>query len=102
MDAVDSQQEQQKASRGAKTAENMRYGQSISESGMGGKTTESEGTANQGKVLRCLGGLFYQSRKIMLALLGLSFGITSAEKASNDADESRRDQGYGPGSDVGA
>ena len=27
----------------------MRYGQTISEEGMGGKTTEAEGSANQGK-----------------------------------------------------
>lgn len=47
-DAVTSQQEQQKAERGEKTAENVRYGQSISEGGMGGKTTEAGGTANQG------------------------------------------------------
>ena len=48
-DAVTSQQEQQKAERGEKTAENVRYGQTISEAGMGGKTTEAGGSANQGK-----------------------------------------------------
>lgn len=47
-DAVDQQQEQDKADRGARTAENIRYGQTISEGGMGGKTTEAGGTANQG------------------------------------------------------
>ena len=47
-DAVDSQQAQEKADRGAKTAENVRYGQTISEGGMGGRITESEGSANQG------------------------------------------------------
>ena len=48
-DAVTSQQEQQKAERGEKKAENVRYGQTISEQGMGGKTTEAGGSANRGK-----------------------------------------------------
>lgn len=47
-DAVAEQQEQDKADRGAQTAENIRYGQTISEGGMGGKTTEAGGSANQG------------------------------------------------------
>lgn len=47
-DAVDQQQEQDKTQRGARTAENIRYGQAISEGGMGGKTTEAGGSANQG------------------------------------------------------
>ena len=37
--------------KGEKTAENIRYGQNISESGMGGKTTEVKGEAQQGKRL---------------------------------------------------
>lgn len=56
VDSVDSQEEQEKAERGAKTAENVRYGQTISEGGMGGKTTESGGGANQGRLWRFLGG----------------------------------------------
>ena len=32
----------------------MRYGQNISEGGMGGETTESGGSANQGTLLRSL------------------------------------------------
>ena len=47
-DAVISEQEQAKAERGERTAENVRYGQAISEQGMGGKTTTSGGSANQG------------------------------------------------------
>jgi len=35
--------------RGEKTAENIRYGQNISESGIGGKVTEVEGEAQQGR-----------------------------------------------------
>lgn len=53
MGAVSSQQQQQKVQRGEKTAENVRYGQKISEEGMGGRTTEAGGNANQGK-----GGLY--------------------------------------------
>lgn len=51
VDVVDSQQEQQNAARGEKTADNVRYGQNISEGGMGGKTTEAGGKANQGILL---------------------------------------------------
>ncbi|KAL6717485.1 hypothetical protein ACLMJK_005400 [Lecanora helva] len=80
VDAVDSQQQQQNAERGARTAENMRYGQTISEGGMGGKTNESEGSANQ----------------------GLGYGGADGETGSNNAEETRRNQGYGPGSGVGA
>lgn len=34
--------------RGNQTAENIRYGQKLSEDGMGGKTTGQQGEANQG------------------------------------------------------
>lgn len=40
--------EESKTERGERTAENVRYGQNISEGGMGGKTTEAGGSANQG------------------------------------------------------
>ena len=52
-DAVKEQQEQDKADRGARTAENVRYGQTISEGGIGGKTTEAGGSANQGSLSLC-------------------------------------------------
>lgn len=45
---MDSRLDQDKADRGAKTAENVRYGQAISEGGMGGKTDEAGGQANTG------------------------------------------------------
>lgn len=62
-DTVDSQQDQQNAERGAKTAENVRYGQAISEGGMGGKTTEAGGIANQGMFTQGLGqGLITDAR----------------------------------------
>ena len=48
MDAVDEQQEQTNAERGENTAENVRYGQNISEGGMGEMTTEGQGGGNQG------------------------------------------------------
>ena len=39
-------QTESKAERGEKTAENIRYGQGISEQGTGGQTTTSTGKAN--------------------------------------------------------
>lgn len=52
-DAVTSPKEQQKAERAEKMAENVRYGQTISEGGMGDKATKDGGSTNQGK-----GGLY--------------------------------------------
>ncbi|KAL8671850.1 MAG: hypothetical protein Q9168_003666 [Polycauliona sp. 1 TL-2023] len=78
-DAVKEQQEQEKADRGARTAENIRYGQTISEGGMGGKTTEAGGSANQG-----------------------GYGSTDGHAGQDNAEETRQEQGYGPGSGVGA
>ncbi|RVX70955.1 hypothetical protein B0A52_06113 [Exophiala mesophila] len=63
---------------GQRTADNIRYGQNISESGMGGKTTTSTGTANQE------GG----------------YGGTADQ--TTDQKNTRREQGYGPGSGIGA
>ncbi|KAL8953902.1 MAG: hypothetical protein Q9222_000276 [Ikaeria aurantiellina] len=77
-DAVAQQQQQDKADRGARTAENIRYGQTISEGGMGGKTTEAGGSANQG-----------------------GFGSTDKQSSLDSAEETREEQGYGPGSGVG-
>lgn len=79
VDATESRQEEQKSEQGTKAAENIRYGQNISESGMGGMTTEAQGTANQE-----------------------GFGGTGNQEGSYDAEESRRDQGYGPGTGIGA
>lgn len=50
-DAMAEQHEQDKADRGAQTAKNVRYGQNISEGGMGGKTTEAGGSAHQGTLI---------------------------------------------------
>jgi hypothetical protein len=44
--------QEQTREKGEKAAENIRYGQNISESGVGGKTTKNQGTANQG-IGRC-------------------------------------------------
>ena len=70
------------ADRAQKTTENIRYGQNISESGMGGKTTTSSGDAGQE------GG----------------YGGVERQKSHEeiDAKETREAQGYGPGSGVGA
>jgi hypothetical protein len=64
--------------RGQQTADNIRYGQNISESGVGGKTTTSTGSAEQA------GG----------------YGGKSDE--AEPQKQTRREQGYGPGSGVGA
>ena len=41
-------QAQQRAERGERTAENIRYGQTISEGGIGGMTKDQEGSVTQG------------------------------------------------------
>lgn len=70
---------QQHAAQGEKKAENIRYGQTISEGGMSGFTEGHSGEANQG-----------------------GFGRTkdaSDEGASTGAGESRRAAGYGGSED---
>lgn len=64
---------------GDKTAENIRYGQNISESGMGGMTTTSSGKANSGE----------------------GYGGTERDPALEKTGNNRSAQGYGPGSGVG-
>ena len=66
--------------RGEKTAENIRYGQNISESGMGGKTN-STGAAGQ----------------------GAGNGSVAKDKSQEDAGSagSRSAQGYGEGTGIG-
>ncbi|MCJ1414278.1 hypothetical protein MMC32_000604 [Xylographa parallela] len=79
VDAVPSVQQQEKAERGEKTAENIRYGEAISEHGFGGETTGNSGQANQG-----------------------GYGSTDAQEETVDAAKTREQQGYGSGSGVGA
>ncbi|ERF69816.1 hypothetical protein EPUS_08017 [Endocarpon pusillum Z07020] len=74
-----SEVDEQKQEKGEQTAENVRYGQNISESGMGGMTTTSEGTASQG-----------------------GYGGAEAQEGEEKPAQTRREQGYGPGSGVGA
>ncbi|OAP55559.1 hypothetical protein AYL99_10532 [Fonsecaea erecta] len=64
--------------RGKQTAENIRYGQNISESGMGGKTTAQGGSAAQGS------------------------GYGGTQDQSKGQKDTRPQQGYGAGSGVGA
>ncbi|EXJ77237.1 hypothetical protein A1O3_10395 [Capronia epimyces CBS 606.96] len=64
--------------RGRQSADNIRYGQNISESGMGGTTTTSSGVASQ----------------------GAGYGGTADQSESQK--DSRPQQGYGSGSGVGA
>lgn len=69
---------QQKQARGEKTAENIRYGQTISEEGMGGQTTTTTGQATQE-----------------------GYGRTSGvAEGSIDAAQERREQGYGGENDM--
>lgn len=49
VDSTTSQMQQKSTERGEKTAENVRYGESISEHGFGGETTTNSGEATQGK-----------------------------------------------------
>ena len=48
VDSTTSQMQQERTERGEKTAENIRYGESISEHGFGGETTTNSGEATQG------------------------------------------------------
>ncbi|OCT48026.1 hypothetical protein CLCR_04364 [Cladophialophora carrionii] len=64
--------------RGQKTAENIRYGQNISEVGMGGKTTSQTGEA------------------------GPQAGYGGAPDRSDDQKDSRPQQRYGEGTGIGA
>jgi len=68
-----------KAARGEKTAENVRYGEAISEHGFGGETIGNTGEAQQG-----------------------GYGRTDEQTGTDDITQSRREQGYGGGSGVGA
>ncbi|KAH7090253.1 hypothetical protein FB567DRAFT_519425 [Paraphoma chrysanthemicola] len=63
---------------GVTKADKIRYGQSIQEGGMGGKTTSSTGQANDG-----------------------GFGGTAAQEQQDDSfSKERREQGYGGGKDM--
>ena len=69
---------EQKQARGEKTAENIRYGQTISEEGMGGQTTTSTGQASQE-----------------------GYGRAAGSTEDNiDATQERREQGYGGEKDM--
>lgn len=62
--------EQLKREKGEKkTAENVRYGQNLSESGFGGETTASGGSASQGKVTErgCVSEKLIRSQLAMVA-----------------------------------
>ena len=70
---------QQKRERGEQTAENIRYGEAISEHGFGGETVGNSGEANQ----------------------GAGFGSEDADGNADGNRQMRRAQGYGGGSRVG-
>lgn len=64
--------------RGEQTAENIRYGEAISEHGFGGKTIGNSGSAEQG-----------------------GYGRTEGIE-KDGVSQTRREQGYGGGNNVGA
>lgn len=70
------------AARGEKTAENIRYGESLSEHGFGGETTGNDGTANDGAY-------------------GRQEAIGGERRGKEEATGSREASGYGRGSGVG-
>ncbi|KAI9665839.1 MAG: hypothetical protein M1821_003773 [Bathelium mastoideum] len=84
VDATAASQKAAKAERGERTAENIRYGQTISEQGMGGQTTTSSGTAN---VEGGYGGTKEQVGK-------------TADEDQQAAAQGRREQGYGGDRDM--
>ena len=84
MDATRTAQEAAKAARGERTAENIRYGQAISEQGMGGQTTTSSGFANTDSGY---GGAGEQVGK-------------NATGEGQNAEQGRREQGYGGENDM--
>ncbi len=80
---------------------------------MGGKTTEAGGTANQGALSRY--SIFSIETRIERPLTqGLlvnafadriytgGYGSTDGQAGQDSAEETRQEQGYGPGSGVGA
>ncbi|MCJ1251003.1 hypothetical protein MMC30_008234 [Trapelia coarctata] len=71
-DSTSSEQQQAKSEKGANTAENIRYGEAISEHGFGGETTGNSGEANQ----------------------GTGYGSTKIQAKTDDAVQTREDQGY--------
>ncbi len=74
-----SKQAQRGKSKREHKAENMRYGEAVTEHGFGGKTTGNSGEAHQG-----------------------GYGRTEEKEDAEDASKARREQGYGKGSGVGA
>ncbi|MCJ1372897.1 hypothetical protein MMC20_004123 [Loxospora ochrophaea] len=79
-DMSDTAKQQDMSKKGEKMAENIRYGESISEHGFGGETQGNDGVANQGD----------------------GFGATDALSNQSGASQARSQQGYSGGSGVGA
>lgn len=69
------QSQDKKAARGEKTAENVRFGEKMSEEGFGGQTVGNEGFAGTGD---------------------------EQNDGNEEGEKTRRQQGYGGGSGVGA
>lgn len=85
--------DQDNADRGARTAENIRYGQTISEGGMGGQTTTSSGQANSEGTA---GASANKSEGQWLTRHNSGYGRTDDLGASdNTPAEQREASGYG-------
>ncbi|KAH8758652.1 hypothetical protein F5882DRAFT_306823 [Hyaloscypha sp. PMI_1271] len=76
-DEAKRQLDQQKQERGEQTAENLRYGEAISEHGFGGETIGNTGETSQGA------------------------GVGREVEDRDGSGQMRREQGYGGGSGVG-
>jgi hypothetical protein len=73
------QAQQEMLARGGRTAENIRYSEAISEHGFGGETKNIAGSAEQE-----------------------GYGRAEALEETSDPAQTRREQGYGKGPEVGA
>ncbi|KAI9751602.1 MAG: hypothetical protein M4579_005995 [Chaenotheca gracillima] len=75
-----SEAQESKREKGEKTAEKIRFGESISEHGYGGEVTTNSGSGNQE---------------------GGYGGVQAGDRQDDSAGDTRQEQSYGPGSGVG-
>jgi len=75
------QASREKEERGERTAENVRYGEAISEHGFGGETTGNGGSAERG--------------------VGCGGTKDSSQEGEEESGKARKEQGYGEGSGIG-
>ncbi|KAK0100888.1 hypothetical protein ONS95_007332 [Cadophora gregata] len=88
----------QKAARGEKTAENVRFGEAISEHGFGGETVGNTGRANNSSGMST-GGKEGASGRTRRSQGSFGEGMDSEERVR--LERARREMGYEEGSGVG-